>query len=142
VAAFALIALAGGGATPTPKGIAVPKPDWELVRSVSNPYGGTVDLVLMPDPRKRDMTHYANIANAVCGQRTACMVMFWTDRKHVPQTIDMPVPDLQVMTATYERNPSYSAPVLRLACWLYPSKEVAEKAKCFYMPGGVMPWEK
>jgi hypothetical protein len=70
------------------------------------------------------------------------MVMFWADRRHVPRAADIPVVDLRAMTATYERHPTYAAPALRLACWLYPSKEVGESKKCFYMPGAVMPWEK
>ncbi len=70
------------------------------------------------------------------------MVQFWTDRSHVPTSADMPVTDLRVMTATYERARSYEVPSLRLACWLYPSKEAGEAMGCFYMPGAVMPWEK
>jgi len=131
-----------GLAPSPPRNSGAQRPDWELVRSVSNPYGGTVDLVLVPEPKKRDMNHYTEIANAICGNRTTCMVMFWTDRKRVPKTIDMPVPDLQVMTATYEREPSYHEPVLKLACWLYPNKAAAESEHCFYMLGVVLPWEK
>ena len=116
--------------------------DWELVRSVKNPSGGTNDLVLIPDHRKRDTAYYEDVANTVCGERTSCMVNFWTDRAHIPKSAWMPVEDLAVMTAEYERSPTYKGPVLNLACWLYPNKEVAERAKCAYMPGADIPWKK
>jgi hypothetical protein len=121
---------------------AAPGRDWDLVRSVENPFGGTNDLVLIPDHRKRDNGYYQDVANAVCGERTSCMVNFWTDRAHIPKSGDMPVEDLAVMTAEYERYPTYKEPVLNLACWLYPSKEIAERAKCAYMPGADIPWKK
>jgi hypothetical protein len=54
----------------------------------------------------------------------------------------MRVEDLAVMTAAYERHPNYETPVLNLACWLYPNKEVAERAKCTYEPGAKVPWKK
>ena len=63
------------------------------------------------------------------------MVNFWTDRAHIPKSAEMPVVDLRLMTATYERHPSYAAPVLHLACRLYPNKETGEREKCFYAPG-------
>jgi hypothetical protein len=65
------------------------------------------------------------------------MVNFWTDRKHIPQPKSgwMPVSDLAVMTASYERSPTYKEPVLDLACWLYPSKKVGESEKCAHYPG-------
>ena len=141
-ALLALVSVARGGELPLAERVTPAQRDWDLVRSVSNPYGGPTDLVLIPQAKQRDVDYYSEIAKAVCGIKTTCSVMFWVDRKHIPMTGDMPVVDLQVMTATYERHPSYRAPVLRLACWLYPSKAVGEKAKCFYMPGGVMPWEK
>ena len=118
------------------------KPDWELVRSVMNPFGGTNDLVLIPEAKKRDEAYYVEIANAVCGERAHCMVNFWTDRAHIPTSANMPVPDLAVMTAHYERHPNYQTPVLHLACWLYPNKEAAERAQCDYMPGADIPWKK
>jgi len=46
------------------------------------------------------------------------------------------------MTATYERSPTYKAPVLRLACWLYATKKEAEAQKCFYLLGATVPWAK
>jgi hypothetical protein len=121
---------------------APPAHDWQLVRSVPNPFGGTEDLVVVPERRKADLAYYRTIADIVCGSRPACMVKFWTDSAHVPKSGDMPVTDLSVMTASYERARSYKKPHLGLACWLYPSKEVGEAADCFYMPSAVMPWEK
>jgi hypothetical protein len=117
------------------------KPDWELVRSVSNPYSGTIDLVLIPEVKRRDREYYLRTANAVCGDRKQCMVNFWTDRAHVPTTAQMAVGDLAVMAATYERHPNYREPSLRLACWLYPNREVAELMKCGYFPGAEVPWK-
>lgn len=38
------------------------------------------------------------------------------------------------------RSPTYKAPVLRLACWLYATMAEAENAKCFYLPGAKVPW--
>jgi hypothetical protein len=114
--------------------------DWTLVRSVSNEQGGTMDFVVVPVKRQRDREHYESIANAVCGPRTACMVHFWTELQHVPTSAWMSGAGLSQMTAQYERSPSYKAPVLRLACWLYATKLEAETAKCFYLPGAKMPW--
>lgn len=117
------------------------KSDWELVRSVPNPSGGTVDLVLIPEAKQRDRAYYTQVADAVCGQRTSCIVNFWTDRKHIPQTQTawLPVSDLAVMTASYERYPTYKSPVLNLACWLYPNKAAGEADKCDYEPGAKRP---
>jgi hypothetical protein len=120
------------------------KPDWELVRSVPNPSGGTVDLVLIPETKQRDRAYYTQVADAVCGQRASCMVSFWTDRKHIPQTQDawFPVSDLAVMTASYERHPNYKSPHLHLACWLYPNKTAGEADNCDYAEGAKRPPDK
>jgi hypothetical protein len=118
--------------------------DWELVRSVPNEFGGTVDLVLIPEAKQRDRGYYKQVADVVCGQRTSCMVNFWTDRKHVPQTQTawFPVSDLAVMTASYERSLHYKSPHLHLACWLYPNKAAGDADKCDYEPGAAKPPEK
>jgi hypothetical protein len=115
--------------------------DWELVRTVPNGFGGTVGLVLIPESKQRDREYYKQIADAVCGSRTTCMINFWTDRNHIPESNKgwIPVTDLAVMTASYERNPTYKAPVLDLACWLYPSKAIGESQKCAYYPGAKKP---
>ena len=114
---------------------ATPKRDWKLVRSVSNPFGGTIDLVLIPVVKQRDRKYYETVANIVCATRTQCMVNFWTDRGHIPKSAEMPVEDLSVMTASYERHPSYKEPALHLACWLYPSRKIGESMQCEYEPG-------
>jgi hypothetical protein len=114
---------------------------WELVRSVENPYTGTIDLVLIPAQKQRDREYLAQAGNAVCGDRSKCLVNFWTDRDHIPTTAQMPVSDLAVMTGTYERNPSHKEPVVRLACWLYPNREAGELMSCGYFPGAKVPWE-
>jgi hypothetical protein len=117
-----------------------PKKDWELVRSVSSSYGG-VDLVLVPERKKRDRNYYATIGRAVCGERTECAVMFWTDRAHVPNSANMLIRDLRERTASYEVSPSFKEPILRLACWLYRTREIGERMNCFYMPGRTY-WEQ
>jgi hypothetical protein len=106
-----------------------PNRDWELVRSVTDEQGGTLDFVVVPAQRQRDRTYYESIANTICGSRAACMVHFWTDRAHVPTSAWMSGAGLSQMTADYERSPASKAPVLRLACWLYASKTEAENAK-------------
>lgn len=118
--------------------------DWELVRTIPNGFGGTADLVLIPESRQRDREYYRQIADTVCGRKTTCMVEFWTDRHHIPQSRSgwIPVTDLAVMTASYERGPTYNAPVLDLACWLYPSKAAGESEKCAYYPGAKRPPDK
>jgi len=62
------------------------------------------------------------------------MVNFWSDRSHIPMSADIALEDLRVITATYERHPSYKEPHLHLACWLYPSQEIGESMQCFYNP--------
>src|SRR5262249_31524706 len=113
--------------------------DWELVRSVPNEPGGTIDLVLIPEATKRDRAYYMQVADSVCGTRAKCMVNFWTDRSHIPKSGWMPPSDLAAMTASYERFPTYRQPVLHLACWVYPSKTVGESEKCEYFPGAQKP---
>jgi hypothetical protein len=115
--------------------------DWKLVRSVSNPYGGILDLVLIPDRKKRDREYYLTIGDALCGERTTCSINFWTDPSHVPTSAAMPVTDLAVMAASYERSPRYGMPHLRLTCSFYPSREVAELNNCAYFPGATVPWK-
>jgi hypothetical protein len=118
--------------------------DWELVRAVPNEQGGTLDLVIVPIARERGREYYNRVADAVCGSRTTCMVLFWTDRAHIPdlKSGSIPVEDLAVMTASYERNPKYTEPSLHLACWLYPTKSVGEAARCDYYPGAKRPPDK
>ena len=120
------------------------KADWELVRSVPDEYGGTVDFVLIPEAKQRDRAYYEQVGNAVCQQRTSCMVNFWADRKHIPQTQTawLPAADLAVMTASYERSPKYTRPALHLACWLYLNKSAGEADKCDYEPGAKRPPDK
>jgi len=113
--------------------------DWILVRSVSNEQGGTMDFVVVPERRRTDRAYYEAIANAICGTRASCQVHFWTDRRHVPTSAWMSGAGLTQMTADYERSPTYKAPVLRLACWLYATKAEAEAARCFYLPGVKVP---
>jgi hypothetical protein len=112
--------------------------DWELVRSVPNEVGGTIDLVLVPEAMKRDRAYYVQAANLVCGTRVKCTVNFWTNRTHIPKSGWMSDSDLAAMTASYERFSIYREPVLHLACWLYPSKTVGESEKCEY-PGDQKP---
>lgn len=126
----------------TAEGKDAPKRDWELVRSVSNPYGGTMDLVLIPVTKQRDRKYYKDIGSIVCGKRAKCIVNFWTDRTHIPTRADMPVADLSVMTADYERSPAYKEPQLHLACWLYPNQAIGESMGCRYYPGAQRPPEK
>ena len=122
----------------------VVRQDWELVKSVPNGYGGTLDLVLIPEAKQRDRENYKQVADAICGSRTTCMVNFWTDRTHIPKPKSgfIPVGDLAVMTASYERSPTYKEAVLNLACWLYPNKTVGESEKCSYLPGAKKPPDK
>ncbi len=122
--------------------VPTPSKDWEIVRTVPNEQGGTMDFVVVPERRQRDRAYYETIANTICSSRAACMVHFWTDRAHVPTSVWMSGAGLSQMTADYERSPGYKAPVLRLACWLYASKIEAENAKCFYLPGAKVPWPK
>jgi hypothetical protein len=138
---FGVLLLLTGIATAQPSAV---RQDWELVRSVPNGYGGTLDLVLIPEAKQRDRESYKQVADAICGSRTTCMVNFWTDRTHIPKPKSgfIPVGDLAVMTASYERSPTYKEPVLHLACWLYPSKTVGESEKCSYLPGAKKPPDK
>jgi hypothetical protein len=137
---YVIVAASGAGAQPsTPPAAAR---DWVLVRSVSNEQGGTIDFVVVQVNRQRDRVHYESIANTVCGTRTRCAVQFWTELQHVPTSAWRSGAGLSQMTADYERSPSYKTPVLKLACWLYPTKIEAENAKCFYLPGAKVPWPK
>lgn len=110
------------------------KPDWEVVRSLHQKSGGTTYYVLVPGRRQRDRGYYGRVADQVCGSADRAFVFFWTDRAHVPESEWMPVGDMRVMTATYERSPNYHAPHLHLAAWLYPSKEAARQADAFNPP--------
>lgn len=113
-----------------------------MVRSVSDQQGGTMEFVVVPVRRQRDLAHYDTIAKTIGGIRADCMVHFWTDRRHVPTSAWMSGPGLSRMTAQYERAPTYEAPVLRLACWLYASKKEAEGHRCFPLPGAKVPWQE
>jgi hypothetical protein len=87
---FVLAACVGSGWPAAAAETTPQKRDWELVRSVKNPYGGTNDLVLIPERKKRDEADYLEVANAVCKERVQCMVNFWTDRAHIPKSANMP----------------------------------------------------
>jgi hypothetical protein len=80
---FGLLLLLTGMATAQSSTV---RQDWELVRSVPNGVGGTIDLVLIPEAKQRDRENYGQVAAAICGPRTTCMVNFWTDRKHIPNS--------------------------------------------------------
>src|ERR1700681_4123096 len=99
-------------------------PDWEVVRSVPDGFGGTKHFVVIPEARQRDREYYKGIGDMLCKETPQCSANFWTDHNHIPQSVWMPVPDLAVMTASYERHPSYKEPVVHLACWLYPSRAI------------------
>ena len=81
--------------------------DWTHVRSVSDLQGGALDFVVVPEERQRERPYYEAVGTAVCGERKACLVHFWTDRAVVPTTAVMSGPALSAMTATYERYPTY-----------------------------------
>ena len=132
VAFLALVEISVVGAAEHPT---ITAKDWELVRSVSNPYGGTEDFVLIPEEKKNDFDYYATVAREICGARKQCAVGFWTDQSHIPSSSNIAVRDLWEQTASYEVHPNYTEPHLRLACWLYPNKVAGEKERCFYMPG-------
>lgn len=112
---------------------------WTLVRSVSDGQSGTLEFVVVPEERQRERAYYAAVADAVCSVRKECLVHFWTDRSDVPTDRWMSGRALSQMTATYERHPTYKAPVLRLACRLYASETEAEGARCFTLPGAEEP---
>jgi hypothetical protein len=113
--------------------------DWEVVRSVPNPFGGTNDYVLIPPDKVRDLTNYHAAAEAVAGTRDRCAIYFWTNREDIPTSAWMAVTNMQTLTATYERYPTYKAPVFRLASWLYPSAGAASRANAFVLPGAKTP---
>lgn len=134
---FAVLALGALAATSFAQGVS----DWELVRTVTSRSSGAVDLVVIPEVKQKDSEYYIQVANVVCGAREFCLVQFWTDREHVPESGNMPIADLAAMTAAYERHPSYKQPILRLSCRLYPTREIAELMRCAYFPGAKLPWE-
>ena len=109
--------------------------DWELVRTVTSPYGNPDNLVLIPEAKKHDRDYYKGIGLKLCGVHGPCSVYFWTDKEQIPFSSQMPVKNLWELTATYEAHPNYTEPHTRLACWLYKDRESGEAAKCFYMPG-------
>jgi len=117
------------------------KQEWELVRSVENPYGGPIDLVLIPEKKQRDREYAREIGESICGQRKSCSVNFWTNRAHIPESAGMKVHDLAAMTATFTRAPHLKSDLVRLACGLYPSREVGEAMNCMYLPGATTPWK-
>ena len=108
---------------------------WELVRSVSNPYGGSQELVLVPEIKQHDREYYAQIGKAICGARERCTVQFWTDRSRIPESSLMHVDDLREMTADYSVSPNQVSSV-RLACRFYPTREAGKLMGCFSFPGG------
>ena len=115
------------------------KPDWALIRSVPDASGGKMHFVVIPEAKQRDGGYYRGIGNMLCKETPHCSVNFWTDRNHIPQSAWMAVADLAVMTASYERSPSYAQPHVHLACWLYQNKAAGESAQCEYEPGAMMP---
>ena len=90
--------------------------EWELVRTVDNPMGGTIDLVVIPKIQACSRDYHENVASKVCLDRTTCMVFFWIDATQVPSSAWMPGDKLAASIGHYERHPSYKAPVLRLEC--------------------------
>ena len=117
-------------------------PDWTVVRSVPDESGGTMYFVVIPEAKQRDGGYYRGIGNMLCKETPQCSVNFWTDPNHIPQSAWMPVPDLAVMTGSYNRHPSYAEARVQLACWLYPSKVIGEAVQCEYQPGAKRPAEK
>ena len=130
---LALLAIAGAG------DLRANASQWELVRSVPYSTGDTQDFVVVPEARQRDFEYYREISDSVCGSRTKCMVFFWTSRDNIPTSVSFGAAAMRTLTGQYERHPNYREPHLRLACWLYPSKEAGEKVNCFYMPGAPSP---
>ena len=118
-----------------------PSDEWQLVRTVDNDFGGTIDLVSVPEDRVRDLSYYREIGEEVCGSRNPCLVNFWAAGSRIPTAALMPVEDLQRMTALYERHPNYETLNLKLACWLYDEKPSNPDRDCFVMPGVTLPWE-
>jgi hypothetical protein len=117
-------------------------PDWEVVRSVPDESGGTLHFVVIPEAKQRDGGYYRGLGDRLCKDTPQCTVNFWTDRNHTPESAWMPVPDLAVMTASYNRHTSYAKARVQLACWLYPNKAIGEAVQCEYQPGAKRPPEK
>lgn len=115
---------------------------WRLVKSVLRQSGGTQDFILIPEYKQTDLDYYHQIADAVCGKRVRCEVYYWTNEKYIPSSEWFDGPAMQSLTGQYERSPNYQEPHLRLACWLYPSMEIAKKMNCFTMPGAKVPPSK
>ncbi len=118
------------------------KGEWELVRSVSNPYGGTMDYVLIPESKQRDFEYYEKVAAKVRGNRLECTIFFWTNRAYIPTSYSFEGVSMQKLTCQYSRQANALKPIARLACWLYATKQEGEKAQCFYMPGAPTPPSK
>lgn len=116
--------------------------DWEEIRSIPDEYGGIKHLVVIPEAKQRDRDYYQAIGDTLCKPNSQCSVNFWTDRNHIPQSAWMAVPDLAVMTSSYESSPKYSEAELHLACWLYPNRQIGESMKCTYEPGAEGPPER
>jgi hypothetical protein len=130
------------GDKPSGAGQTSPARDWKVVRSVPDGAGGTNYFVLIPETKQRNPEYYDVIGDALCEAKAQCSANFWTDPTRIPQSAWMPVPDLAVMTASYERRPSYAKPQVHLACWLYPTKAIGESMQCEYSPGAKVPPEK
>jgi hypothetical protein len=99
-------------------------------------------FVVIPEAKQRDGGYYRGIGNMLCKETPQCSVNFWTDPNHIPESAWMPVPDLAVMTASYNRHPSHAEPRVQAACWLYPTKAIGEAVQCEYQPGAKRPPEK
>ena len=117
-------------------------PNWQMIKSVPHPTGGTQEFIVIPPERQWDVEFYRDIANTVCGKRTRCMVFYWTNLENIPKSTSFNAPSMHSLVGQYERHPNYHEPHLRLACWLYTSKLTSENTNCFSMPGANVPPNK
>jgi hypothetical protein len=95
--------------------------DWEMERIV-----GKVAMVYVSKEKENDVQVYKDAVNDLCKKGQFCMIMFWSNKKHIPTSFPMSDKQEKELNASYTFNPKTGYKKLLWNCRI-----VNDPSQCF-----------
>jgi hypothetical protein len=95
---------------------------WQLIGSQ-----GQIQFVLVPKSGRAEINVYEDARAALCEGRRFCYLLFWSDKRFVPQSLPMTDTQASHMTAKYTRNPDTGVDVFLWNCQINGE----DRSSCF-----------
>lgn len=122
-----LLSLVGGAGRADPAA-----PDWRVMGAMPPGVEGAMQLVVVPESRRRERRYFQAVGQALCRDQRQCAVLFWTDARQVPRPEDLAISNTSraAIVAQYSVIPGVAAPLLQLPCAFYSNPSLGRAMSC------------